>query len=132
MDEPVRWPRIMTAGRLAVFMLFHMVASVVMATDVADPTRPPAIFGNAGEGEAANSAPVLQSVIISPGRRLAIINGKTVKVGDKYGDAQVVKITESDAVLRTGKDLQTLKLFPTIEKKISPRRAENSSAGRAH
>lgn len=82
-----------------------------------DPTRPPPQF-NAAEGEAVSTGPVLQSVKISPTERSAIIGGDLVKLGGKYGDARVVKITEREVVLRSAAGIQTLKMYPDVE--ISP------------
>jgi len=84
------------------------------AQTLVDPTRPPAGFAN-GPGE-AYTGPALQSILISSSRRIAIISGKTVKVGDKVGEAQVVSIAENEVVLRTGKDKQVLKLYPSLYK----------------
>lgn len=61
--------------------------------------------------------PVLQSVLLSATRKAAIISGQTVMLGEKFGTARLVKLTPSEAVLRTGDSLQVLKLFPDVEKK---------------
>lgn len=93
--------------------------------DLPDPTRPPAALYTApgSSAHAAPSGPVLQSVFISGKNKLAIINGQTLKLGDKLGEAQLVKIAETEVVLREGKNLQTLKLFPGVEKHSSSQRA---------
>lgn len=78
---------------------------------VADPGAAPAAVANAATG------PVLQSVLISPERKSAIIGGKTVGVGDRYGDAQVVGIGEGEVVLKSGNKLRTLRLFPEVTKR---------------
>ena len=79
-----------------------------------DPTRPSAGIGMAAGS--VNAGPVLQSIVISAGQRVATINGQAVKVGDKVGDMRVLKILETEVVLGKGKEVQTLKLFPGIEK----------------
>jgi len=95
-------------------------SAVVHAQGLPDPTRPPALIESAGEQNASASAgPVVQSILISPTRRIATINGQTFKPGDKYGEARVVKITESEVVLRNGQEMQTLKLFPQVEKQTA-------------
>lgn len=99
-----------------------LAAGAAAAQSLPDPTRPPGSLATAPDAEAVDgvsSAPLLQSVIISPGRRVAIIAGQTVKQGDKFGDAKVVRITENEVVLRNGDNVQTLKLFPNIEKQPS-------------
>ena len=68
---------------------------------LADPTRPPAGLSSAEPGDGAVAAPVLQSVMISSAARTAIIGGQTVNLGGTYGDARVVRITESEVVLRS-------------------------------
>lgn len=83
--------------------------------NLSDPTRP-AVGAGAPPAAMANTGPILQSVLIAAGSRSAIISGQTVRVGDKLGEARVIKIAENEVVLRNGKDLQTLKLFQGIEK----------------
>lgn len=103
------------------FALFEYPAH---AENLPDPTRPPSEFeSTAGGGAAVRSGPVLQSVLISPRYKAAIINGETVKLGGIYGSARVVEIGEGGVVLDEGGSLRTLELFPNVEKKI-PRSKE--------
>jgi len=54
-------------------------------------------------------------VIISPDRRAAIINGQTVELGGKYGDAQLTEVNESGVVLSGTRGKQKLLLmFPAV------------------
>lgn len=85
----------------------------VAGGDLVDPTRPPAGFGHAS-ADSVTTGPVLQSILISPTRKIAIISGKTVKVGDSVGDGEVIAIRESEVVLRAGKSKQVLKLYPSL------------------
>lgn len=103
------------------------------AQALVDPTRPPASLGAepAGNGQAVPAGPVLQSVLISPRRKEAIISGQAVKVGDKVGEATVVRIAEDQVLLRRGKEIETLKLFPNIEKRSTPSRAGSKSDARS-
>lgn len=95
------------------------------AQELVDPMRPPAGLAFGDVAPAAEIGPVLQSVIISQRRAEAIISGRTVKVGDKIGEATIVKIVEGEVVLREGKDLRALKLFPNIEKRTESLRSGN-------
>jgi len=95
---------------------FCLLPSAVAAESLPDPTRPPTSLNVGNQDVTKFSGPVLQSVMISTGRKIAIISGQTVRVGENFGNAQVVKISEGEVVLRSGKDLQILKLFPNIEK----------------
>lgn len=50
---------------------------------------------------------------------MATVNGRMVKVGDRVGEARVVRISETEVVLRNGGSVETLKLFPGMEKRRS-------------
>jgi MSHA biogenesis protein MshK len=57
-------------------------------------------------------------VLIAPNRHVAIISGQTVALNGKYGEQTLIKMSETEVVLRNGKELQTLKLFPDFDKKL--------------
>ncbi len=101
-----------------IFALFEYPAR---AENLPDPTRPPSELGAAAASGAAvpSGGPLLQSVLISPRHKTAIISGKMVALGGMYGSAKVVKISEGEVVLNEGGNLQTLRLFPGVEKKTS-------------
>ena len=93
---------------------------VAAAQAIRDPTRPPAGFGTAGEPAAAQAptgGPVLQSVMLSPTRRAAIISGQLVSRGETYGDAVLLEVAEDHVVLSRGGSVQVLKMYPGAEKK---------------
>ena len=98
-------------------------------TGLADPTRPPSVVAGAssdGGPRAAESR--LQSVLISPTRRLAVIDGRTVALGEKVGEATLVQVAETQVTLKLGNELKTLELFPAIQRKaqVQVRKTENS------
>ena len=97
-----------------------------------DPTRPPpGVYSNEAAGSAVASAPVLQSVMISPTERSAIIAGKTVKVGGTYGDARIIKISEGEVVLRSASGTETLRMYPDVSlKPIEPASSPGSQRAR--
>lgn len=93
---------------------------------LSDPTRPPGNAGmvsTAGRPDEIPSGPQLQSVLIAQGRRIAVINGMTVPLGGMAGDAKVIKISETEVVLRRGAETEVLKMYPGIEKQATKRRA---------
>lgn len=92
---------------------------IASAQSLPDPTRPPTLLIQPSTDLEAASGPVLQSVMIAPHRQVAIISGQTVELNGKYGDQTLVRISETEVVLRNGKELLTLKLFPDFEKKSS-------------
>jgi MSHA biogenesis protein MshK len=93
------------------------LAPLAAGQGMSDPTRPPASFrsGHDASFQPATSGPVLQSVLVAPDRKVAVISGQTVSLGEKFGDARVVKITESEVTLTGSNGMQTLKLFPGVE-----------------
>ena len=93
----------------------------VNAAELPDPTRPPASLMQAGDeavlGQKAPIAPSagLQSTFISSTRRAAIIDGKTVELGEKHGEAQLIEVNEGNVVLQNGSVRQVLSLFPRVK-----------------
>jgi MSHA biogenesis protein MshK len=84
-----------------------------------DPTRPPAMLRSAGAGTIELTiepgVPQLQSVLIARhpgGRHVAIIDGRTVRLGERFKGATVDTMTQTEVVLVKGKERQVLKLFP--------------------
>ncbi len=101
------------------WLLPLLLALPALAQKLADPTRPPAVMAAAESEAAADGAvaagPRLQSILIGRapgGRRLAVIDGATVRTGAKVGDAVLERINDNTVVLRRGKHLETLTLFP--------------------
>lgn len=96
-----------------------VVVQPVRAQDLLDPTKPPASILRAASGLEVPAGPILQSVLIGPNRKLAIIDGQTVKLNGKFGNQTLVKLNETSVVLKRGKQLQTLNLHPDFSKKPS-------------
>jgi MSHA biogenesis protein MshK len=99
-----------------VMALALLTATAAAAQGLSDPTQPPSARSEERpRSEAPASRP--QSVLLSPGRKLAVIDGQTVTLGGRLGDATVVAIAPTQVILQTGGTYQTLKLHPGIEKK---------------
>lgn len=97
----------------------YALTSSAVPQNLPDPTKPPAsILNPAGIGE-QESGPLLQSILLSANRKIAIIDGQAIKLNGKFGDQTLIKMTESEVVLRRGKQLQTLSLHPDLRKKPS-------------
>ena len=114
----------------AAWMLLALLASEGARSQVLnDPTRPPASLGVPADAAAGQpkEEPELQSVLISPTRRVAVIDGQTVALGEKIGESRVIRITEGEVVLRNGQGLQVLKLFPKFVKQRKSERSNNGT-----
>jgi MSHA biogenesis protein MshK len=120
----------MSAVALGALMLVAawVAAPQACAQSLADPTRPPAASAEQ-DGDAAPAGKQLQSVLFSRGRKLAVIDGTMVPLGGTYGEARVVKITESEVVLKQGEETETLKLFPGVDKQAVKRAPARGRAG---
>jgi hypothetical protein len=99
-----------------------LVAPPILAQALVDPTRPAGTNQavTASGAQAVVIAPELQFVSISPVSKSAVISGKVVFVGEKYGESRVVKISEGEVVLLShGGKQQILKLYPDVEKQVA-------------
>ena len=81
-----------------------------------DPTRPPAAALQAPPGTGAAAAdvlPQLQSVMLGAAgsRRTAVIDGQSVRVGESFRGARVVRIADSEVELQRGRERQVLYLY---------------------
>lgn len=84
---------------------------------MADPTRPPPSFVAPAQDAAAAPGPVLQSVIMpGRGKPLAVIDGQQVRLGQRYGESRLVRLTEREAVLEGPDGVVLLMLTPGVEK----------------
>jgi hypothetical protein len=104
-------------------LLAVMLSAPACAEGLTDPTRPPAGFdvtaGSARSAEAAPSALVLESVLIHPDSRIAIISGERLALGQKIRGLRLVKIADTEVVLLDGGERRTLKLYPSAQKKLA-------------
>lgn len=102
--------------------LLGCVASTCSLADdsvLPDPTRPPeALVHVSPDGGAAASGPVLQSVVLRrQGGAVAVISGAMVPLGGKLGDSVLVKIKESEVVLKGPLGSEVLRMTPDVNKK---------------
>jgi MSHA biogenesis protein MshK len=120
----------MNAGARTLAAVAMIVAGSAQAqSGLADPTRPPnAAAAPQGGDEQAAGGKQLQSVLLSGGRKLAVIDGNVVPLGGTFGDARVVRITETEVVLKTGEETETLKLYPGVDKQAVKRGTRGARA----
>jgi len=119
--------------RLLPLTLILLMSVARSAEPLQDPTRPPAGWavgqtGLPGGEQAANTSGLQTIVLPKLGKPWAVINGERVLLGGKVGEARVVKITESEVVLKGADGLQTLKMIPSAEKVLVARKMKKSKA----
>lgn len=101
--------------RNSMLILALSVPALCPAQELDDPTRPPARLAaaDAAGGAIADGVPVLQSVLVGRGagaRRVAVIDGDTVREGDSWRGSRVARIRPGEVVLTKGKDRQVLRM----------------------
>jgi len=83
------------------------------AQTVQDPTRPPAQLLHPSTAAVSPAAPRVQSILIGQhagGRRVAVVDGNLVRVGDRVRGARVVAITAGEVQLQRPGGRDVLKL----------------------
>lgn len=116
--------------QLAFFAVLFSFAAT--AEDFHDPTRPPDNLlakpgAVPGQGATESRPAGLQSIIISESRRAAIIDGKTVELWAKHGNAQLIEVNQDSVVLQGAQTRRVLKLFPDVKMKQRAIQTENPS-----
>ena len=108
-------PATITPAWLAPLCALALALAPAAAQSLPDPTRPPPEAAlTPGETPAApvSEGPQLQSVLVGEhGREVAVIDGKTVRVGEKIDGALLVRVGKDEAVLQRGATRVVLHLF---------------------
>lgn len=106
--------RLMRCTPILLAMVCMALASTAVAQALRDPTRPPGASAKGGAAKTERLGWILQSVLISPERRYAIINDEVVAMGGSIAGAELVAIAEERVTLRTREGLRVLHLFPDV------------------
>ena len=104
-------------GWRAILAAAGLMVSVAIGAPFTDPTRPPAA-SEAAVPAGSEAGPRVESILIAPDRRVAVINGETVTLGGRIADAEVVRINESEVVVRGAEGERTLKLLPDFIERV--------------
>lgn len=104
--------------RIAVAVLgLAGIAANGLADDLAglaDPTQP--LYGAAAGSAHRPAGSALQSTFVSASQRRAVINGRTYRVGDKYGGGVITDIQPYEVVLKHSTRETRLRLLPKLAK----------------
>lgn len=118
--------------RSAALLLLCTLPVAAWGQVLPDPTRPPVEIGagpaSSVQHAARAAAKGLLSVIISPSRCAAIIDGKTIRLGEKYGDAILVEIDARGVVLQGAQGRRSLALFPGVGVKMTAAQPSSQQA----
>ena len=104
---------------LACLVVVGMLITINVQAQLEDPTLPPQ--GSVSKTENNQEKPVgwnLTSILISEQRSIAIINGRSVQVGDTLAGARVQSINDKIVKLRFQSETISLKLYPVAVKAV--------------
>lgn len=109
---------------MARLLIFSLVCSLLsVPARAVDPLQPPPGFGVAGAGvAAAEEQPVLQSVLLSAQRKIALINGRSIPLGGRFGSYRLIELDARSAVLQGPQGRLKLYLMPAMNP-LAPARA---------
>jgi hypothetical protein len=91
--------------------LFSVSVQAMEVNELPDPTNP--------YGPVAGAAPArgVQSILITPRRKQAIIHGRTFNVGDRVDNAVIVDILPYEVILNDGGHEKRMRLVPSLDKR---------------
>ncbi|WP_408005232.1 Type II secretory pathway component [Pseudomonas lopnurensis] len=79
-----------------------------------DPTRPPAAFAPASAEREASAVLRLQAIVRTTQVARAVINGASLRVGDRLADARVVAINPNSVLIERDGQRQLLRLAAPV------------------
>lgn len=101
---------LVSPSRLSYFFVLGMMMSVNVKAAFHDPTKPINELISV-KTNSIESSYDLQSILVSPGRTLALINGQLVGTGSTVQGARVLAIGKNHVVLFYAGQKQTIYLF---------------------
>jgi len=97
------------------FLLVFFVSQAVLAAQMRDPTKPPpedyALY-------ASNGGFKVRAIYAGPEHYVAVINGKTVTVGDEIYGAKIVAITPCEVDLKNENKEFSVSLCYDVKKEV--------------
>ena len=105
------------ANLVKALLLAILLAAAPALAGMTDPTRPPPGFSAQGMNPVAEPPLLVTSVFLMGTRPYALVDGITVRVGDRLGDGRVNRIEEQGVWLKTRAGKRLLRLVPGIDKK---------------
>jgi len=106
------------AHRILLALYALLTALPASGSALFDPTRPASLGSSSpGRADKTHSGWRLDSTLVAPDRRVAVINGKRVSAGESVDGARVIEIRKLDVLIQVNGRRMTLQLLPDIMKK---------------
>ncbi len=103
----------------AAALAFIAFVAAAHAQALHDPMRPPS-YASAAAADAVSGPQdgiVLQSIVLSAGRKLAVIGGRTYRTGERLGEARITAISAHSVTLREAGKTRVLSLLPAAARR---------------
>jgi hypothetical protein len=98
----------------------------VQSRELRDPTRPGWSPANPA-AEAVKPVPnLLTAIVLGPNKRLALIGKQYLAVGDRLGDARIVRIDFDQVVLQSSSGQRIMRLTPVLETRTKAAKVNGS------
>lgn len=107
--------------KFAAIAALIFASATLQAEVLPDPTKPAVGSGAPQKGAATgevDAVPVddgLRTIIISPDRRSAVINGQQVVLGGKLGNERLMAVCDASVVLQGPEGRREVPLYPGVE-----------------
>ncbi len=97
-----------------------LITLPINGKELFDPTRPPSTNKTSpAQTGVKRDVWLLESIVLAPDRRVAVINGQRVNEGDSVNNAIVIRIRKLDVLIQTSNEKRIiLHLLPDIVKKL--------------
>lgn len=114
----VRWRFLLVMSLVLLSVCIQAVAATQLNEEIADPTKPASFGANDVNSRKKSDKQQqdfkLSSILLSPRRRMAIINGKLLYIGDEIAGAYVIAIDKDSVVLQGVGGVVNLQLLPNV------------------
>ena len=96
---------------------FGLISGASIAADLTDPTRPAAYKAAPDAAEPSTGRMRVEAILNRSGERLAIVDGKIVRAGDRIADAKIAAVTQDgvryvQAGIAKFSRIETVRLLP--------------------
>jgi len=100
-------------GVWSVLLLLTMLIAGTDAAALNDPTRPPGRSSSSQSAKIATAPTTrleLTSILVAPERRVAVINGQPLQIGERIGDSRVMAIQFDEVLVKNANRMISLTL----------------------
>ncbi|MFM2407523.1 MAG: hypothetical protein RL358_265 [Pseudomonadota bacterium] len=112
--------------RISLLVSLIALSTSLLAQELIDPTRPAVSLESASAVAAVqgtdelNAGQGLSLIIIKDSRRAAVIDGRIIELGGRYGTSKLIEVNANNVVLQSATGQRVMRLYPAVEMTLSP------------